>query len=95
VTNLKAQGSHDNQTFADLAGTATANLADTDGGKLLIVDVFKPQHRYVRASVQRGTANAVINGVFAELHRAAFAGVSAHSSVSAQEVHNSPSAGTA
>jgi hypothetical protein len=95
VTNLKAQHSDDNSTWADIAGTATANLADADGGKLLIVDVFKPTKRYVRASVQRGTANAVINGVIAERYRAAFGGTTADSSVSAQEVHNSPASGTA
>lgn len=95
VTNLKAQHSDDNVTYVDVAGTATANMADADSGKLLILDVYKPQKRYVRASVQRGTANAVINNVVAELYRPAFGGTTAASSVSAQEVHNSPATGTA
>jgi hypothetical protein len=51
--------------MADLAGSAHTALADTDGNKCLVTDVFRPQKRYVRAVVTRGTANAVIDGVIA------------------------------
>jgi hypothetical protein len=51
--------------MADLAGSLHTALADTDGNKCLVTDVFRPQKRYVRAVVTRGTANAVIDGVIA------------------------------
>lgn len=95
VTNIKAQGSSDNSSFSDLTGTATSNMADTDSNKLLILDIFKPQHRYVRVSVQRGTANAVIDGVIAEQYRPGFEAVTANADVAYQEIHTSPAAGTA
>ena len=65
VTSLKAQGSSDNSTWADIAGAVTANAADADSNKLLVLDVYRPQQRYVRCVVNRGTANAVIDSVIA------------------------------
>src|SRR5262245_48603995 len=53
VTNIKGQHSDDNVTYVDVANTASSNLADADSGKMLILDIFKPQRRYVRLSVQR------------------------------------------
>ena len=43
---------------------ATAGASDYDS-KLLIVDVQKPSKRYVYATLARGTANAVVNGITA------------------------------
>lgn len=87
VTNLGIQESDDNATWgATIAATQTANAADADGNKLLITDLFRPTKRYVRAVVSRGTANAVIDGVLAELYRAANAAVSADATVSAQKI---------
>jgi|SRR5579859_3711123 len=65
VTNLKAQQSTDNATWADITNAATANAADADSNKLLVLDVYRPQQRYVRPVVNRATANAVIDGVIA------------------------------
>lgn len=45
----------------------TANLADGDTNKIAVVEVYKPKVRYVRAVVDRGTANAVVDGILAEL----------------------------
>lgn len=95
VTNIKVQHSDDNSTFVDVATSASANLADTDSNKLLITELFKPQKRYVRLSVQRGTANAVIDFVLAELYRPAFTATAQHSTISSQEIINSPGSGTA
>lgn len=52
--------------FAALTGALafTAGAADADN-KALILDVYKPNKRYVRARLQRGTANAVVNGITA------------------------------
>lgn len=73
VTLLKAQhGAQANLSdAADITGGATAALADGDGNKCLIVDVrASSSKRYVRAVVDRGTANAVIDGVIAIQYRA-------------------------
>lgn len=65
VTLLTAQHSSDDSSFANITGGSTSAMADGDSNKMLFVDVFKPQNRYVRAVVDRGTANAVIDGVLA------------------------------
>jgi hypothetical protein len=65
VTGLKAQGSNDNgagDPYADITGAATAAAADADSNKLLILEVNRPQKRWIRCVVTRGTANAVIDG---------------------------------
>lgn len=46
------------------AATYTAGASDADG-KLMIVDIEKPRDRYVFATLARGTANAVLNGIIA------------------------------
>lgn len=70
VTSLKAQGSLDNATWVDLAGTNTGPAADGDGGKTLILDLFRPGYPYVRPVVLRATANAAIQCVIAEQYLA-------------------------
>lgn len=65
VTSLKAQSSTDNATWADIAGAVTANANDADSNKMLILEVYRPQQRYVRFVVNRATANAVIDSVVA------------------------------
>lgn len=45
----------------------TANLADADSNKIAVIEVYKPKVRYVRAVIDRGTANAVIDGATAQL----------------------------
>jgi hypothetical protein len=70
VTKLQAQGSSDNSSFNPFAtDVVTATMLDGDSNKCLVVDIFQPVTRYVRARVQRGTANAVINSVIAILYR--------------------------
>jgi hypothetical protein len=65
VTALKAQtgNANDGSDAADITGAVTANMADADSNKILVLDVFRPQKRYVRGVVTRGTANAVIDGL--------------------------------
>lgn len=66
VTNVKLQYSVDGlTTLGDVAGSLSANLADGDSNKGIRHAIYKPTSRYVRAVVTRGTANAVIDGVFA------------------------------
>lgn len=66
VTSLKAQvgNASDGSDMADLSGAVTANMADADSNKLLILDVLKPSgYRYIQFVIQRATANAVIDGL--------------------------------
>lgn len=67
VTSLKVQQGDlaDGSDMVDLEGSLHTALADADGNKCLVTDVFRPQKRYVRPVVIRGTANAVIDGVVA------------------------------
>lgn len=66
-TNLQAQnGSQSNDSDqAAITGAQTANAADADSNKVLVLDVYRPQKQYVRAIVNRGTANAAVDGVLA------------------------------
>src|SRR5512137_2383079 len=70
VTSLKVQQGSlgDGSDMADLAGSLHTALADADGNKCLVTDLFRPQKRYVRCVVERGTANAVIDGTIALLY---------------------------
>ena len=97
VTALKAQqgAASDLSDAADLAGTLVGPLADGDGNKCLILDVWRPEERYVRCVVDRGTANAVIDGVIAIQYGAKKLPVAHASSVAFAETHASPSEGTA
>lgn len=98
VTSIKVQQS-DTTTdgdFVDLADSASPALADGDGNKLLLTEVYRPKKRYVRVYVSRGTANAVIDGAVAILHRAELTPPAPHSSVAAAPVIlNSPAEGAA
>lgn len=86
VTSLKAQDSADNVTFADIAGATTSAMADADSNKLLVLDVYRPVHRYVRFVLVRATANAVVDGGVAEQYRVRKAPVTADTTVSQQAV---------
>lgn len=56
------QGSTDNSTFVAI-GTDTV-VVDTDNHDAL-VEIVNPGYRYVRASVARGGAGVVLNGIYA------------------------------
>ena len=71
VTKLKVQESSDDgatDAYADVTGSETAAMADADSNKLLIVDIYKPQKRWIRPVVNRATANAVITAAWVELY---------------------------
>jgi hypothetical protein len=65
---LKAEQNTANSTsgMAKLDGSAsfTAGASDADS-KVLVLDVHAPRERYVRAILERGTANAVVDGIVA------------------------------
>lgn len=65
VTTLSALQSPDNATWAALPTPAiTASMTPTtDNNKCLILDVYRPQQRYLQANLNRATGNAVIDSV--------------------------------
>lgn len=70
VLGLKAQYRDDsNDAWEDIVGAVafTAGASDADN-KLLILDVVRPVKRYVRAYLTRTTANAVVDGIFADVY---------------------------
>ncbi len=93
VTSIKAQGSDNNSSWVDLAGTNQA-IADTDDDKTFYVNVVRPVHRYVRLVVSRATQNATIGGVLAIQSNPKTLPVS-HGANVAGESWISPAAGTA
>lgn len=98
VTGLKAQqGSASNLSdAADLIGTGVGPLADGDSNKCLALDIYRPQERYVRCVLTRGTANAVIDGVVAIQYRGRKSPVTQDTTtLAASESHVSPAEGTA
>lgn len=68
VLALKVLGNATNDTVSptEYAGNAafTAGASNADS-KMLIVDVQKPRDQYVYATLARGTANAVLDGIIA------------------------------
>lgn len=97
VTQIKAQ--QDTVTgmagAQDLAGTLVGPLADGDSNKALVLDVYRPQERFVRCVVDRGTANAVIDGVIAIQYKGRLQPTTQAASVAFAEKHASPAEGTA
>ena len=94
VTSIKVQGSDDDSSFSDLAGTAIT-VADSDDNKVVLAEINCPQQRYVRVVVDRGTQNAVIDFGVALQSKANAAPVTQSSSVLGSEFHQAPAAGTA
>lgn len=96
VQGLKAQqgAASDGSDGADLAGSL-ASVTDAQSNTLAVVDVYRPQERYVRPVVTRATANAVINGVIAIRYKGRKAPVTFSSSVASSKFVQSPAEGTA
>jgi hypothetical protein len=98
VTKIKAQQDTDpaGGTMADLAGTLSAAMGDSDSGKGLVLDVFRPAKRYVRCVVDRGTANAVVDRGVAILYNPTTKPQALDTAtIISQEVHVAPIEGTA
>lgn len=81
----------DGSDAADLAlpVTFTADATSADN-KLMILDLHRPRQRYVRATLDRVTANAVVNGVVAILYNASEQPVTEDASVIASALINDP-----
>jgi len=96
VTSCKVQqgAASDLSDAADLAGTAVT-VADDDDNQLVAIEVVEPRERYLRCVVDRGTQNAVIDGVVAIQTRAKRLPVTHDATtVVGSELHVSPAEGT-
>ena len=94
VTSIKVQGSDDDSSFSDLAGTAIT-VADSDDNKIVLAEINCPQQRYIRVVVDRGTQNSVIDFGVALQSKANAAPVTQSATVLGSEFHQAPAAGTA
>lgn len=98
VTALKAQQSDDDgssDAYGDLEGTLVGPMANDDDNQLLVLDVYRPAKRYLKAVVNRATANAVIDGVIAIRYGARELPTDQPASVAFSEAHVTPDEGTA
>jgi len=88
VTTLKAaSGDLANGSDAvQITGAVTAAAADGDSNHLLILDVVKPVHRYVTFTLDRGTANAVLDGMIVEQYNASDMPTAIDGTVTAQKI---------
>lgn len=96
VTSTKAQQCDTSGgTYADLASTAIS-VADTDDNKVSVSSIYRPRERYLKHIIDRGTQNAVVDGVLVILSRpTTTAPVTHDATVIAAEYHSSPAEGTA
>jgi hypothetical protein len=95
VTSVKVQTSSDDSTFNDLEGTSIT-VADDDDNQAVVVDIGNPQERYLRCTIDRGTANAVIDGVIALQYLPDTEPVTHDTTtVVGSEFHHAPAEGTA
>jgi len=97
VTSVKIQQDTDSAggTMADLEGSGQA-IADDDDDQCVVHDIYRPQERYIRAVVDRGTANAVINSIVAVQYKGDIAPTTNDSTtVVALKTLLSPAEGTA
>lgn len=69
VTSIQIDHSSDNSSYAAVAGSKVT-VPDTASNKLAITETVRPTLQYVRCTVDRGTANAVVDGIFAIRSRA-------------------------
>jgi len=96
VTSIKAQqgAAALMGDAADLLGTSQT-IADDDDEQTFYIDVYKPQERYVRLYVDRGTQNAVVASAEYIQYGPKAAPTTHQATVISGETHISPIEGTA
>lgn len=93
VTSAKLQGSSDNSSFSDLEGTGLT-IGDTDDNELVVLNIVRPQHRYLKMVIDRGTQNATVDSILCIQSQAREVPVTQPTGVNVER-HVSPAAGTA
>jgi hypothetical protein len=68
ATSVKLQQGNDGAALADAADVAGSAVvvADTEDGKVVVIDVFQPQFDYMRVVTLRATQNAAVDFVIVE-----------------------------
>ena len=97
VTSIKVQQNTANSLtgMADLLGSAIT-VNDDDDNQIAISDIFRPLERYLCLYTDRGSQNAVIDFVIAELYSPRVQPPTEDTSlVISREMHASPAEGTA
>lgn len=64
VTSIQIDHSADNSAWNSVAGSKVT-VPDSASNKIAITETVRPTLQYVRCTVDRGTANAVVDGIFA------------------------------
>lgn len=72
TATLAVETSDNDTTGFGAITDATASLTSADDNGLLVVEVFQPAKRYVRATLARATANSVCDGIIAIQRDAAY-----------------------
>ncbi|OGF05251.1 MAG: hypothetical protein A2W00_04700 [Candidatus Eisenbacteria bacterium RBG_16_71_46] len=97
VTSVKAQQSTDDaatDAYSDIEGSGIT-VADDDDNQVAIIDIYHPQKRYLDVVIDRGTQNAVVDFILAELYLPADAPITQDTTVISAECHSAPAEGTA
>lgn len=96
VLNFKVQqGAAANMSdAADLLGTNQL-IADDQDGKIVLIEIARPQERYIRVVCTRATANAVIEAGIALLSGMPMQPVTQSQAAGTPEFHSEPIEGTA
>jgi len=96
VTSVKVQqGDESDLSDAEDVAGSSITVADDDDDQVFISDIIRPEKRYVRVVVDRGTANAVVASALALQYRAKEMPVTQSADVGASERHYAPVGGTA
>lgn len=95
VTSVKvSQCDTSGGSYADLLGSSIT-VADTDDNKCTLHDVIKPRERYLKCTIDRGTQNAVIDGMWAILYNGKVMPITADSTIISVKQLASTAEGTA
>lgn len=83
VLTLNTQQNTANQTsgMATITGASATFTASTSSNKALLVDVYRPLQRYVRAAFTRTAQNATVNTIIAIQYKSMFRPTTLDSSI--------------
>jgi len=69
-----------------ITGAESGLAGDADSNEMLILDVIQPRKRYITFRLDRGTANAVLDGMIVEQYKARVTPVTADATVTNQAI---------